>query len=147
MNNVIHYTFPQSVRVNGGGPIPATGAVITALPCATDRIVQDAVWFVGSEPNKQRVKLANYRACEITDVIFGVEGFCHQNQNVHSLQEELKTRSIEELAAIILDSGRAEWRLQPHYYGAAILEIADRSRQVFNLISWYFRGVERKITI
>lgn len=94
----------------------------------------DALWL---HEDSEALKLLR-NACEqgdaATDHIFGLGNFRKKNESLDLRQDSLKNCALEELSRLLAESHEMKWNMQPHYFGALILEIGERlvyMREVF----------------
>ena len=91
----------------------------------------DLEYFLG---DMNRLKNASDRMEEITEFIFDrLKGFVKNDANIDLRRQGLANTKMEDLAEHILNSKESDWKTQPSFYGAAILEYQsriDRMREV-----------------
>lgn len=84
--------------------------------------------------NDEQIKLANLTADEMTTFLFDVMNLVKNDNNIELRRGAMKAMSLEQLTDYLINSGKVQWKAQPHMYGAAYLEFVDRLMVVSMLI-------------
>jgi hypothetical protein len=66
----------------------------------------------------------------ITDYIFAMPGFTPNQANISLRRQGLAFHTLQQLCGFILDSNEFQWRKDPSFYGAVILELDLRTKAV-----------------
>lgn len=76
--------------------------------------------------NRTRVAHAGTIAQTMTRFIFGPENRSGMRAALGTRQDALKNLSLEILCTFFIDSKELDWKIQPSYYRAALIEFSDR---------------------
>ncbi len=92
--------------------------------------------------NKETVRHATQVKSErATNFVFDeLKGFVFNENDINLRREGLKQHRAEDLVKIMNASEKQEWAAHPHFYGAVILELDQRLKEVFKIIE----SVEKK---
>lgn len=88
-----------------------------------ERLLVDYQYY---RDNKEVVKAANLNAEEMTTFLFDVMKLVRNDNNIELRRGAMKVMTLEQLTDYLTGSGKAQWKAQPHMYGAAYIEFFDR---------------------
>ncbi len=88
-----------------------------------ERLLADYQYY---KANREWIKTANLNAEEMTIFLFDVMKLVKNDKNVDLRRGAMKAMTLEQLTDYLANSGKAQWKAQPHMFGAAYLEFFDR---------------------
>lgn len=100
---------------------------LTAEELAFAKILSlDALWLRENFDALETLRCACEKGDQATDYIFSLGNFHKKNKSLDLRQDSLKNRSLKELSELLAESHELQWNVQPHYFGALILEMNER---------------------
>lgn len=96
----------------------------------------DLSFYQSGERSRSLVSDAIARGNELTAYVFDImEGFELKDESLRLRLGLLKRTRLETLCSLLLQSGEAQWRTQPHYFGAIFVELDGRAQGIVLLAS------------